>query len=102
MRVLDNRLMAFNVRHADTTMPGKRFAAGASTVAMFKAEEYYPLLWQTLVVLGVFPADEEIVSAEWKLKIAPCFGLILKLRSMLTKVTHTVESLNELDVFIPL
>ena len=93
--------MLFNVRHADESMPRKRFAAGASTVAMFRASEYCPLLWQTMVLLGVFP-DEGIISNGWKLKIVNCFGLILKLRSMLTKVTQTVESLNELDSFIPL
>ena len=51
MGTLDNRLMAFNTRHADVEMPRYRFSSGASTVAMFQADEFFPLLIQITIVL---------------------------------------------------
>ncbi len=75
MRVLDDRLMQFNIRHADPAMPRVRFASGASNLSKMNASKYAPLLWQMIVVLGC-SRDEAIVSFGWKNKIVD-FGIFL-------------------------
>ena len=97
MRVLDDRLMNFNVRHCDPTLPRKRFSAGASTIAMFNASEFCPLVWQTMVVVGADPTDESILTHENKKKVVKCFYKLLALRNSLTKKIMTENDINKLS-----
>ena len=100
MRVLDDRLMKFDIRHADAAMPRVRFASGASNLSKLNASEYAPLLWQMIVVLGC-STDEAIVSFGWKNKIVDCFFQLLKLRVVLCAKEHTDESIEEAQALIP-
>lgn len=100
LRVLDYRLMSIAIRHADDTMPRIRFSNGASSIALFKASEYAPLMWQVMVVLGV-GNDEAILDVVQKKKVVKCFGLLLRLRGFISKKVHTSESLRELETLTP-
>jgi hypothetical protein len=100
MNELDIRLMRFNVRHSAFDMPRVRFSNGASSIAMMKAFEFAPLLWQMIVVLGV-DGGTSIVSVPWKHKMVYCFTLLLQVRHLLRAKVHTERSLAQLKQLIP-
>ena len=99
MRELDARLMSFQSRHSSLGMPRVHFSNGASSIALLTAAEYYPLLLQTVVVLGIHD-DAAIVSHGWKLKIVRCFSKIILLRAQLVAKTHTEASVKALKVLV--
>ena len=92
LRLLDNRLMQFNIRHADVDKPRIGFSNGASSIANMRAAEFAPLIWQMMVVLGV--GDEELLlDKDSKLRVVDTMCSLLKLRTMLWR-----PEITEVDV----
>ena len=92
LRLLDNRLMQFNIRHADVAEPRVGFSNGASSIANMRASEFSPLIWQMMVVLGV--GDEELLlDKEPKRRVVDTMCSLLKLRTQLWR-----PEITEVDV----
>ena len=82
LRLLDNRLMKFNIRHADVDKPRIGFSNGASSIANMRASEFAPLIWQMMIVLGV--GDEELLLDQGaKHRVVDTMYELLNLRTML-------------------
>lgn len=96
LRLLDNRLMKFNIRHADVDQPRIGFSNGASSIANMRAAEFMPLIWQVMVVLGV--GDEELLlDRDSKTKVVDAMFHLLKLRSRLWKPEITTLDLRAIE-----
>ena len=96
LRLLDNRLMKFNIRHADVDKPRIAFSNGASSIANMRAAEFVPLIWQMMVVLGV--GDEELLLDQGpKQRVVDTMCALLKLRTQLWKPELTHLDVNGIE-----
>lgn len=84
LRLLDNRLMKFNTRHADVDMPREAFSNGASSIANMRAAEFVPLMWQLMIVIGAGNEDV-LLSRPGKQKVVATIFLLLKVRAQIWK-----------------
>lgn len=95
LRLLDNRLMNFNTRHADVDMPREAFSNGASSIANMRAAEFMPLLWQVMIVIGV-GSEELLLHRPEKAKVVSTMYHLLKLRAQLWKPEMTTMDIRAL------
>lgn len=96
-RIMDSRLMAFNVRHCDNTMPRKRFTSGASEIVGFRAVEFAPLMWQLMVIMGTGTDGSLLYVLEKKRSVVKLLYTLMMLRTSLWKTSHSEADLPALD-----
>lgn len=98
-RIIDLRFQSFNTRHADLSMPRRHFAQGATTITNMTAEEYFPLICQLMIVLGI-GNDDSILPRALKLPVVNCLFKLCRLRLLLWQDEMTEADLANLNVEI--
>lgn len=97
MRILDSRLLAFNIRHCDSDMPRKRFTSGASEFVGFRASEFPPLIWEMLIVLGTGNDTSLLGPPTKKREVVSTLYALMMLRSLLWRDEHAEADLPGVD-----
>lgn len=101
MRIMDQRLICFNVRHCDGDMPRVGFSNGASEITNFRASEFEPLMWQMLIVLGV-GTDAALLSIPVKREVVAAVFELLLLRAMIWKPAISELDMPAIEFTIPM
>ena len=101
MRILDQRLISFNIRHCDVDMPRLGFKNGASEITCFTAAEFEPLMWHILVVLGV-GQDSTLLQVPKKREVVGAVLELLLLRAQLWRPNISELQIPALRFTIPM